>query len=230
MDGGESNGDHVRCVLLLFLPFSLIGRRLTVWTLATRVKDPPTDRLPPCAHQLARPVDTTLFRARPHGPQTVRAMLHAGCSALPAPLSFVLTTNLPNPQFRDVICALGPCTALTALATAALSPCIAAALDEAPQARQAPRSPVSLDGLTPSLPGSGEGSGSGRGALLIPRNLGCLCTPVAAAMFLAGMLDSGWFAALEALRTADYVVTTRGAALPGSATSGPNTGATVAVR
>jgi protein MON2 len=45
-------------------------------------------------------------------------------------------------------------------------------------------------------------------------------------MFLAGTLGSSWFAVLEALQNADYVLTTRGTAPPSSATLGPNTGAT----
>ncbi|KAF8495991.1 hypothetical protein F5888DRAFT_1804548 [Russula emetica] len=45
-----------------------------------------------------------------------------------------------------------------------------------------------------------------------PRNLTCLRTLVAAALFLAGTLDSRWFAILEAPKNADYVLTTRGTA------------------
>jgi hypothetical protein len=90
---------------------------------------------------------------------------------------------------------------LTALAKAALPPRVVAALDEPPQAQQVPRSPVSLEGLTLSLAGSGGGSGGGAG--LSPRNLACLRALVAAAMFLAGTLGSSWFAVLEALQNAD---------------------------
>jgi len=174
------------------------------------------------------------------GLQTVRAMLNAGWPALLAALSFLLTTNLSDPLFGDVLGALqalartAGCLALptprdaflTALAKAALPPRVVAALDEPPQAQQTPRSPVSLEGLTLGLAGSGGGSGSGSGAGLSPRNLACLRALVAAAMFLAGTLGSSWFAVLEALQNADYVLTTRGTALPSSATLGPNTGAT----
>jgi len=49
---------------------------------------------------------------------------------------------------------------------------------------------------------------------------------VAAAMFLAGTLGPSWFAALEALQNAGYVLTTRGTAPSGSAALGPKTGVT----
>ena len=89
-----------------------------------------------------------------------------------------------------------------------------------------PRSPVSLDGLTLGLAGSGRGSGSGSGAGLGPHILACLRALVTALMFLAGTLDSSWFAVLEVLQNADYILTTCGTALPSSATLSPNTGAT----
>ena len=173
------------------------------------------------------------------GLQTVRAMVNAGWPAMLAALSFLLTTNLSDPLFGDVLGALqalartAGCLALptprdaflTALAKAALPPRVVAALDE-PQGQQAPRSPVSLEGLTLGLAGSSGGGGSGSGAGLSPRNLACLRALVAAAMFLAGTLGSSWFAVLEALQNADYVLTTRGTAPPSSATLGPHTGAT----
>ena len=169
------------------------------------------------------------------GLQTVHAMINAGWPALLAALSFLLTTNLSDPLFGDVLGALqalartAGCLALptprdaflTALAKAALPPRVVAALDE-PSQGQAPRSPVSLEGLTLGLEGTGGGSGSGAG--LSPRNLGCLRALVAAAMFLAGTLGPSWFVVLEALQNADYVLTTRGTAPPGSAVLGPSSG------
>jgi hypothetical protein len=96
-------------------------------------------------------------------------------SAVPrcfASLSFLLTTNLSDPLSGDVLGALQAlartvgCLALptprdaflSALAKAALSPRIIAVLDEPPQAQQATRSPVSPEGLTLGLAGSGAGS------------------------------------------------------------------------
>jgi protein MON2 len=114
---------------------------------------------------------------------------------------------------------------LTALAKAALPPRVVAALDEPPQAQQAPRFPVSPEGLTLGLTGSSGNSGRRSGVGLGQCNLACLLALVAAAMFLSGALGPGWFEVLEALQNADYVLTTRGAGPLGSTALGPNTGA-----
>src|SRR5712691_3344986 len=45
-------------------------------------------------------------------------------------------------------------------------------------------------------------------------------------MFLGGALSISWIAVLVALQKADYFLTTRDTAPPGSAALGPNTGAT----
>lgn len=163
------------------------------------------------------------------GLETVRAMLNAGWPALLAALSFLLTTNLSDPLFGDVLGALqtlaraSGCLALptprdaflTALAKAALPSRVVAALDEPPQASSSVRSPVSLEGFTLGLAGGGGAGPNSPG--LSPRNLACLRALVAAALFLAGTLGPSWFAVLEALQNADYVLTTRGTAPPGSA-------------
>ena len=127
------------------------------------------------------------------------------CSPL-SPSFFLLITNLSGPLFGDVFGALQAlacvvaCLALptlrhaflAALAKTALQPRVVAALDEPPQAQQASRSPVSLEGLTLGLAGSGGGSGSGTGARLGPRNLACLRELDTAAMFLTGTLGPSW--------------------------------------
>jgi hypothetical protein len=159
---------------------------------------------------------------------TVCAMLNAGWPALLASLSFLLSTNLSDALFGDVLGALqslaraAGCLALptprdaflTALAKAALPSRVVAALDDPPQTPSA-RSPVSLEGLTLGLAG---GTGPPQPPGLSSRNLACLRALVAAALFLAGTLGPSWFAVLEALQNADYVLTTRGTSLP----SGPS--------
>ncbi len=151
---------------------------------------------------------------------TVCAMLNAGWPALLAALSFLLNTNLSDALFGDVLGALqslaraAGCLALptprdaflTALAKAALPPRVVAALDDIPPTSTA-RSPVSLEGLTLGLAGAG---GPPQPPGLSARNLACLRALVAAALFLAGTLGPSWFAVLEALQNADYVLTTRG--------------------
>ncbi|KAH9013194.1 hypothetical protein EDB84DRAFT_1533406 [Lactarius hengduanensis] len=153
---------------------------------------------------------------------TVCAMLNAGWPALLAALSFLLNTNLSDALFGDVLGALqalaraAGCLALptprdaflTALAKAALPPRVVAALDDIPQTPST-RSPVSLEGLTLGLAGAG---GPPQPPGLSARNLACLRALVAAALFLAGTLGPSWFAVLEALQNADYVLTTRGTA------------------
>ena len=183
------------------------------------------------------PLDpTTLPETEPArvGLQTVRAMLNAGWPALLAALSFLLTTNLSDSLFGDVLGALqtlaraAGCLALptprdaflTALAKAALPPRVVAALDEPQQPSSALRSPVSLEGLTLGLAGGGGGGAVPQPPGLSPRNLACLRALVAAALFLAGTLGSSWFVVLEALQNADYVLTTRGTAPPGPAPLG----------
>ena len=151
---------------------------------------------------------------------TVCAMLNAGWPALLAALSFLLNTNLSDALFGDVLGALqslsraAGCLALptprdaflTALAKAALPSRVVAALDDTPPTPSA-RSPVSLEGLTLGLAG---GTGPPQPPGLSTRNLACLRALVAAALFLAGTLGPSWFAVLEALQNADYVLTTRG--------------------
>jgi C-terminal region of Mon2 protein len=78
------------------------------------------------------------------------------------------------------------------------------------------RSPVSLEGLTLGLAGGGGGGGPPQPPGLSQRNLACLRALVAAAVFLAGTLGPSWFAVLEALQNADYVLTTRGTTQLGS--------------
>jgi len=161
-------------------------------------------------------------------------MLNTGWPALLAALSFLLTTNLSDSIFGDVLGALqtlaraAGCLALptprdaflTALAKAALPPRVVAALDEPQQPSSALRSPVSLEGLTLGLAGGGGGAAAPQPPGLSQRNLACLRALVAAALFLAGTLGSSWFAVLEALQNADYVLTTRGTSPVGPAPLG----------
>jgi hypothetical protein len=167
----------------------------------------------------------------PSGLQTVCTMLNAGWPVLLATLSFLMTTNLSDVLFSEVLGTLQvlACTAgclalptlhdvfLTALAKAALPLHIIPALDKLPtlQGSTGPCSPVSLEGLTLGLAGGGSGgragtggAGSARSVGLSLHNLACLHTLVSAALFLVGMLGPSWFAALRALQNADYVLTT----------------------
>ncbi|KAI0300723.1 hypothetical protein B0F90DRAFT_1722805 [Multifurca ochricompacta] len=138
-----------------------------------------------------------------------RAMLNAALARAAGSLA------LPTP--RDAF--------LTALAKAALPPRVVAALDESPQTptHLHARSPVTLEGLTLGLAGA-TSSSTPQAPGLSARNLACLRALVAAALFLAGTLGTSWFAVLEALQNADYVLTTRGTTPSGP----PGAGATAA--
>jgi hypothetical protein len=81
------------------------------------------------------------------------------------------------------------------------------------------RSPASLEGLTLGLAGTGGGGAAPQLPGLSRCNLACL-----RALFLAEMPCSSWFAVLEALQNADYVLTTRGAP-PGRTPLSPGAGA-----
>ena len=152
----------------------------------------------------------------------------AGWPALLAALSFLLTTNLSDSIPGDVLSAQQTLARtagrlalriphdafLTALANTALPPRVVAALDQPQQASSALRSPVSLEGLTLGLAGGAGSAATPQPPGLSPRNLACLRALVVAALPLAGMPGSSWFAVLEALQNADYVLTTRGTAPP----------------
>lgn len=92
--------------------------------------------------------------------------------ALLTAFSFLSANNLSDPLFGDVLCALQPltCTAgclalytprdtfLAVFVKAVLLPPVVAVLNEQLPSQQVPRFPVSLDGLTLGLAGSGWGS------------------------------------------------------------------------
>ena len=64
------------------------------------------------------------------------------------------------------------------------------------------------------MAGGGEGGTAPQPPGLSLRDL-CLRALVAAALFVAGTLDSSRFVAAEALQNADYVLTTRRTGTPG---------------
>jgi hypothetical protein len=132
-------------------------------------------------------------------------MLNAGWPAGLAALSFLLTTNLSDPLFGDVLGALQALARaagflalptphdafLTALAKAARPPHIVAARDEPPQAQ-----PTALpclaqgEGLTHGLPGRGGGGAQPQPPGLNPRNLACTRALAATALSLADVFPS----------------------------------------
>jgi len=207
-------------------------------TTPLKPRSPPPDHRSPCAHQ-AR--STHRRYSNPSQRAWARRQC-ARCSMLAGPRYLPLSPSFSPPSFPTPYLAISSalqalahvagCLALRtprdafliALVKAAFPPRVVAVLDESTQAqRHAP--PFHRRGSRwASQAAVWVASGSSVG--LSPRNFACSRVLVAAAMFLAGMLGPSWFAALEALQNASYVLTTRGTGPPGSAALGPKTGVT----
>ncbi|KAI0030497.1 hypothetical protein K488DRAFT_54152 [Vararia minispora EC-137] len=152
----------------------------------------------------------------------VRDMVAAGWPALLAALSFLLSTNLSDELFVDVLAAYQALTnvagmlalptprdaLLSGLAKVAIPARVVSALESYIEPNT-PRTASSFSenlGLVPAQlaqPGLSE------------RNLACLKVLVGSTLFLAGSLGESWFSVLEALQNADYVLTSKGAKLAG---------------
>ena len=147
--------------------------------------------------------------------RSVRDMVASGWPALLAALSFIISTNLSDELFGDVLASYQAMTNVsgmlglttprdaffTSLAKFAVPTKVVSSVDsvESPM----PRTTQSLTdnlGLTgpPQPPGLSE------------RNLACLKVFVSSALYLSGSLDESWFDILEVLQNADYVLTSRG--------------------
>jgi hypothetical protein len=147
----------------------------------------------------------------------VRDMIASGWPALLAALSFIISTNLSDELFVAVLSSMQAITnvaGMLALPTprdaflANLAKCAIpsrvvsnlASYVEPPT----PRSGASISenlGLSapPQAPGLSE------------RNLACLKVLISSALYLAGSLGESWYAVLEALQNAEYVLTSKGA-------------------
>jgi hypothetical protein len=149
--------------------------------------------------------------------RTTHDMIDNGWPALLAALSFVISTNLSDELFVDVLASYQAITNVSgmlglttprdaffgSLGKFAIPPRVVSSLEsyiESP----APRTPLNITenlGLTsPVQPPS-----------LSERNLACLKAFIASALFLAGSLGESWFTILEALHNADYVLVNKGA-------------------
>ena len=162
----------------------------------------------------------------------VRSMVDNGWPALLAALSFIISTNLSDELFVDVLTSYQAMTNvagmlalttprdafLTSLAKFAIPSRVVASLESYIEPAT-PRSAVSLTenlGLTSPVQPPG----------LSERNLVCLKVLVSSAHFLAGSLGENWYGIMEALQNADYVLTMKGASSGRRASTfagGPNT-------
>jgi hypothetical protein len=147
--------------------------------------------------------------------RSVRDMVASGWPALLAALSFIISTNLSDELFGDVLASYQAMTNVsgmlglttprdaffTSLAKFAVPTKVVSSVDTVDS--PTPRTTQSLTdnlGLTgpPLPPGLSE------------RNLACLKVFVSSALYLSGSLDESWFDILEVLQNADYVLTSKG--------------------
>ncbi|TFK51181.1 hypothetical protein OE88DRAFT_1807990 [Heliocybe sulcata] len=161
---------------------------------------------------------------------TVHDMVQDGWPALLAALSFVISTNLSDELFVEVLASYQAVTNVsgmlglttprdaffTSLAKFAVPLRVVSSLESYIEPAT-PRTTASLtDGLGLTAPTQAPG--------LSERNMACLKVFIASALFLAGSLGEGWSGILEALQNADYVLTFKGtkSATGKRAPSGPS--------
>ncbi|KAG1824868.1 uncharacterized protein BJ212DRAFT_1566454 [Suillus subaureus] len=147
----------------------------------------------------------------------VRSMVENGWPALLAALSFIISTNLSDELFIDVLSsyqALTNVAGMLALSTPrdalfnslskfAIPSRVVSSLEsyvEPPTPRTSTSFTDNL-GLTAPIQAPG----------LSERNLACLKVLVSSALFLAGSLGESWYGILEALQNADYVLNVKAA-------------------
>lgn len=145
----------------------------------------------------------------------VKDMVAGGWPALLAALSFIISTNLSDELFGDVLASyqamtnvsgmLGLATPrdafFTSLAKFAVPTKVVSSVDTAE-----PPTPRTAQSLTDNLGLTGPPLPPG----LSERNLACLKVFVSSALYLSGSLDESWFDVLEVLQNADYVLTSKG--------------------
>ena len=178
-----------------------------------RAAGDPVIRAPPALDLASLPPDEQATRHL----RIVRAMVDNGWPALLAALSFIISTNLSDELFVDVLTSYQAMTnvagmlALTTPRDAFLTGLAKFAIPS--------RVVASLESyIEPHTPRSGGGSLSENLGLTSPvqppglseRNLVCLKVLVASALFLAGSLGESWYGVMEALQNADYVLTMKG--------------------
>ena len=146
----------------------------------------------------------------------VRDMIEKAWPALLAALSFIISTNLSDELFADVLASYQAMTNVsgmlalgtprdaffTSLAKFAIPTRVVSSLDSYTE----PTSPRSAAALSESLGLSGPTQPPG----LSERNMSCLKVLISSALFLAGSLGESWFGILEALQNADYILTSKG--------------------
>lgn len=147
----------------------------------------------------------------------VRDIIESGWPALLAALSFVISTNLSDELFADVLASYQAVTNVSGML--GLTTSRDAFFTSLSKFSVPSRVVHSLDTYTDvQTPRSAGGSLSENLGLTGPtgppglseRNLACLKVLLSSAMFLAGSLGGSWFQILEVLQNAEYVLTWKG--------------------
>lgn len=194
-----------------------------------RAAGDPIIRAPPSLDLATLPPDEPATRHL----RIVRSMVDNGWPALLAALSFIISTNLSDELFVDVLTSYQAMTNvagmlalttprdafLTSLAKFAIPSRVVASLESYVE----PPTPRSGTSLTENLGLTAPSHPPG----LSERNLVCLKVLVSSVLFLAGSLGESWYSVMEALQNADYVLTMKGSQLPARRAStfisGPST-------
>ncbi|EIN06524.1 hypothetical protein PUNSTDRAFT_90162 [Punctularia strigosozonata HHB-11173 SS5] len=162
-----------------------------------------------------------LSKLPPEDPSTkqmraVHDMVDNGWPALLAALTFVISTNLSDELFADVLASFQALTNVSgmlglktprdaffaSLAKVAIPSIVVSSVDSWME-NQTPRTASSFsEGLGLSAPAQSPG--------LSERNMACLKVFISSAVFLAGSLNECWFDVLETLQNAEYVITLKG--------------------
>ncbi|KAK0468574.1 hypothetical protein IW261DRAFT_1518270 [Armillaria novae-zelandiae] len=147
----------------------------------------------------------------------VRDIIESGWPALLAALSFVISTNLSDELFADVLASyqavtnvsgmLGLTTSRDAFFTSLSKFSVPSRVVHSLDTYTDVQTPRSAGGsLSENLGFTGPSGPPG----LSERNLACLKVLLSSAMFLAGSLGGSWFQILEVLQNAEYVLTWKG--------------------
>ncbi|OJT09170.1 Protein MON2 -like protein [Trametes pubescens] len=226
----------VQCLVSLCEGFATFTAPLynSVMVQKPRSAGEPVIRAPPALDLSKLPPDESATKQL----RTVHDMVESGWPALLAAISFLISTNLSDELFVDVLASYQALTTVsgmlglttprdaffTSLARLAIPARVVSSIDSyMPMEPSTPRTAASAisESFGVTLPGTNSQPPG-----LSERNMACLKVLVSSALFLAGSLSDSWFDILEALQNADYVLTMKGARASTNKrhTIGPGTG------
>jgi hypothetical protein len=190
-----------------------------------RAAGDPAIRAPPALDIASLPADDPTTQSL----GTVRAMVESSWPAFLAALSFVITTNLSDDLFVDVLASYQALTNVAGMLNlptprdaffASLSKyAIPTRVVSGVDAYMEPPTPRSATSIKENIGLSGPTGPPG----LSERNMACLKIMISSAIFLSGSLDKSWFDVLETIQNAEYVLTMKGTrGGPGGGLSAPS--------